>query len=162
MVGVDPIDAALYQIEHGPLVDFPLFHEIATLTPGVLESLQSDALMDEAKLARCEAELGAALVQMVKRADWEGLARVVRVVRHFTDKLDYPNDELKNPEMLVEKRRTFEFLRRYRDADWTLSQIQEHLFDETGIDVNRKTLKSWCEEGDFWVKPAQRGRPKGS
>ncbi|HEY4285159.1 MAG TPA: hypothetical protein VGM62_19010 [Chthoniobacterales bacterium] len=156
---MDPIEAALYEIEHGPLADFPLFHQIAALTPGVLESCP----LSESELATRERELGDALVQMVKQADSPSLERVVRVVRHFTDKPDYPNAELKNPEALHEDKAMLLFFREHAGEDhWTLREIQEHLSDEDGVTVNLKTLQRRCEDFNFPFKAGQAGRPTKS
>lgn len=154
---LDRIDQDLYELSHGPLVKFPLFHAVGALTPGVLEACP----MSKAELARAERKLGAALVQMVENGDSASLLKAARTVGHFTSKPERLNKNLKNPETFLDFKTTLMFLRKHVDQYWTLAEIQQRLYDETRVWQHKKTLHDWCKKDyGFPIKPDKAGRPK--
>jgi hypothetical protein len=151
------IDQSLYQVEHGPLAKFPLFNEVAALTPGVRESYS----IPRAQLVKAEQALGAKLVDLVRRGDSESLSKVARTVEHFLDRPECPRLNLKNPETLAEFRTFLNFLREHIDEYWTIAELQQRLADETDIRPHTRTLSRWCKQGlKFPIKPDKLGRPK--
>ena len=149
---------------NGPLAKFPLFEQVAELTPFLLETYP----LPKAKLAKAERKLGRALVQMIKDGDSESIKKVVRTIDHFIKPERYEDmnghlrgGDIEYPEVLDERRQVLGFLIKHVDDYWTVAEIQEHLEKETGLHKNRKTLKNWCKRDyGFPIKPNEGGRPK--
>jgi hypothetical protein len=163
---LERLNDALVELRwHGPLAKFPLFYDVGELTPLVLEGCP----LPKAKLAKAERKLGKALVQMVKDGDSPSLLKVVRTVEHFLDKSERYEDwnghlrggDMEFPEVLDERKQVLSFLIKHVDEYWTVTEIQKHLENETGVWKERKTLKNWCtRDYGFPIKPNKGGRPK--
>jgi hypothetical protein len=144
------IRKGLMKARWGGLAKFPLLDDVVIVW------------MDGANASR-ERALGDQLVWLIKDGNASGLRAVAKIVKVLLA-MEHGSDdgELRLPVIDHQRDIVVRFFRRLTGERWTPNEIQKRLELREGVHLDRNTLKRWCQEHGFPVKPDVRGRRKGT